>query len=467
MILFNYRNMSLKNKRNMKKLFILLLSLSLSIMANAYDACIDGIYYNFNKEAKTASVTCKELKTEPYTYPTVITDYSGDIVIPSTVTFEGETYVVNEIGHYALEQCSLTSLTIPSTITAINSGFGKISMVKISDLAVWCNIDFQPYSIPTSPFSTIGLSSNPLYYGAQLCVNGELITTDVVIPEGVETIGTYAFYGFNTLERVNISSTVKEIGRGAFCDCSGLVSVTIANGVKEIGIGAFANCKNLISVDFPNSVTSIEYGAFENCSNLTSVTLGCNITKISEGGQNPRGNVFCPCSNLMTVKSYIKEPYHIEKFNSETYRKGKLIVPYGTKELYSRFDGWRDFLHIEEMEEWETNSTENMCATPTIVITNNKVRFECETPDAEFTSTITTTIEEHSGSEVIIGNDNIVFTITVYANAPGYKQSKPAKATINVSRGDVNVDGSIDVADIATIISIMASKSREERIIEQ
>ena len=110
------------------------------------------------------------------------------------------------------------------------------------------------------------------------------------------------------------------------------------------------------------------------------------------------------------------------------------------------------------MEEGATIAPNGLCATPTIIISNNRIHFDCETPNAEFTSTVTTAIEEHNGNEVVIGNNDIVYVITVYANAPGYEQSKPAKATIKVSRGDVNVDGGIDVADLATIISIMASK---------
>ena len=99
------------------------------------------------------------------------------------------------------------------------------------------------------------------------------------------------------------------------------------------------------------------------------------------------------------------------------------------------------------------------CATPTIMVSGNKMTFECETPDAEFTSYLTTS-EEFSGGEVVIENKDITFTLTVYAIAPGYDRSKPAMMKFTVKKNDVNGDGRIDVADIATILTEMAARAR-------
>jgi len=106
------------------------------------------------------------------------------------------------------------------------------------------------------------------------------------------------------------------------------------------------------------------------------------------------------------------------------------------------------------------------CATPTIMFSGNKMTFECETPDAEFTSYLTTS-EEFSGGEVVIENKDITFTLTVYAIAPGYDRSKPATMKFTVKKSDVNGDGHIDVADIATIISEMAARAREQKEIDE
>ena len=97
---------------------------------------------------------------------------------------------------------------------------------------------------------------------------------------------------------------------------------------------------------------------------------------------------------------------------------------------------------------------------PTIIIVGNKFKFQCETPGAEFTSSLTTEEEEFTGDEVTM-SDEITYILTVYATAPGYDQSKPAKYKFTIHKDDSNRDGKVDVADIATILTTMANKSRE------
>ena len=118
------------------------------------------------------------------------------------------------------------------------------------------------------------------------------------------------------------------------------------------------------------------------------------------------------------------------------------------------------------MDDGATPAPNGECATPTIIVSGNKMTFECETPDAEFTSYLTSS-EEFSGGEVVIENKDITFTLTVYAIAPGYDRSKPATMKFTVKKSDVNGDGHVDVADIATIISEMAARAREQKEIDE
>ena len=97
----------------MKKLIVFLFSLILSVVfstsALAYDVEIEGIYYNLNSEGKTAKVT-KNWDD----------NYSGEVIIPSSITVEGQEYTVTSIGAYAFQECSgLTSVTIPNSVTSI------------------------------------------------------------------------------------------------------------------------------------------------------------------------------------------------------------------------------------------------------------------------------------------------------------------------------------------------------------
>ncbi len=229
---------------------------------------------------------------------------------------------VESIGSGAFSRCSnLTSVTIGSGVTSIgNYAFddcGKIESVYIPDIAKWSSISFGDNY------------ANPLYDSdnAKLYLNGELITGELVIPDGVASIGNAAFCNQSQLTSVTIPDSVESIGSNAFYDCSNLTSVTIGSGVKSIGSSAFSGCSNLtsITVDADNtvyhsdgncliktdtkelilgcsnsviptdgSVTSIGSGAFSHCSNLTSIDIPDSVDTIGD-------YAFYWCDNLTSV----------------------------------------------------------------------------------------------------------------------------------------------------------------------
>ena len=87
----------------------------------------------------------------------------------------------------------------------------------------------------------------------------------VVIADGVTTIGGRAFSDCSSLTSVTIPNGVRTIEDYAFSGCSSLASVTIPNGVTEIGSFAFSSCRALTSITIPNSVTRIGSSVFFDC----------------------------------------------------------------------------------------------------------------------------------------------------------------------------------------------------------
>ena len=193
---------------------------------------------------------------------------------------------VTSIGDSAFEGCTeLTSVTIGNGVTSISDWafYDCISLTRvyITDIAKWCDITFEHYY------------ANPLYYAKNLYLNGNLVT-ELVIPDGVTSIGDYAFYNCTSLTSVTIPDSVTTIGSAAFRDCSSLTNVTIPDSVTSIGSWAFAYCDSLTSVTIGNGVTSIGSYAFAYCDSLTSVTIPDSVTSIGWGA-------FSGCTGLTSV----------------------------------------------------------------------------------------------------------------------------------------------------------------------
>ena len=118
---------------------------------------------------------------------------------------------------------------------------------------------------------------------------------DVVIPDGVKTIGDEAFNFCQNVLSVIIPDGVTAIGSGAFRCCFQLTTVSIPGSVTTIGRDAFSGCHSLASVSIPDNVTSIGLDTFSHCRSLTSITIPDSVTSISE-------HAFHGCHNLVSVR---------------------------------------------------------------------------------------------------------------------------------------------------------------------
>ncbi len=214
----------------------------------------------------------------------VVTDCNGsmsDIVIKS----EYEGLPVTEIEDLAFEnKTNLKSITVPDSIVKIGKsafkGCENLERVYIFDLAKWCGISF------------IDKDSNPLLYAGGLYLNGEKIV-DLIIPDGVEKIGDFAFVGA-TVSTVTIPSGVKHIGNGAFMHCIYIIIIRLPDSIITIGKDAFAYCPVLTDVRLPEHLDKIEDGLFAGCTGLTDIKIPDGVMIIGDGA-------FSDCTGLTEI----------------------------------------------------------------------------------------------------------------------------------------------------------------------
>ncbi len=212
---------------------------------------IDGLYnlMRHGTSNKTLVIDSKEI--------------TGELVIPNTVT---------SIPSYAFYYCkNITSVTIPDSVTSIGDyAFdGCNSLANINYLGTiddWFKIEGLNYLMQCG-------TRNKTF-----SLNGQAVT-ELVIPNTVTSIPSYAFYYCKNITSVTIPDSVTSIGSFAFRGCSSLTSITIPDSVTSIGSYAFRDCSSLTSVTIGNSVTSIDGSAFDGCINLTDINFNGTVAQ--------------------------------------------------------------------------------------------------------------------------------------------------------------------------------------------
>lgn len=347
----NIKASSHSRKFALRTLIFLMAIMSYST-AFTHDFEVDGIYYL--KNGLEATVTHRGSSYTSYS-----NEYTGDVIIPATVTYGSTTYTVTSIDNFAFSECSkVTSVTIPNTVISIGyyafyycSQLANItipnSVVSIGQLAfgatkwlsnqpkglVYAGMVAYKYkgtpendTIITIREGTLGIATG-LFSG-----NSKII--GVAIPGSVKCIGNGAFRGGSTLNSISVASnnpyydsrndcdaviesntntliagcsnssipnSIIAIGDYALSEC-GIKLIDIPNSVTYIGKYSFYECDELESISIPNSVSEIGDYAFYLCDILDNVSLPNSVTTIGK-------YAFSGCSELtnITIPSSLNE----------------------------------------------------------------------------------------------------------------------------------------------------------------
>ena len=330
---------------------------------------IDGITgeEDFNKCEESIAILEKlsiQLKDEIEKYePTATTTFTAKTIEGVEVTFkvisEEEKTVQVGTGKYderAIDTSTSGIVTIPATI----DGY---SVVAIADGAFKQINNLQQVIIPEG-VKTLG--EQAFYYSSNISA--------IELPASVTGIGYVAFGGCTNAKTIRVAEgnkvydsrndcnaiihtssnqlvlgcantvipeDVTSLGTLAFCDSRELKTIKLPAGLTSIGGWGLAGTQ-LTTVEIPEQVTYLGYMAFKSCKQLISINLPASMKGISS-------YAFLDCPNLSSIHSYIAEPFTIPDDAFETYETTTLYVPAGTKALYEATDGWKNFKNIVEM----------------------------------------------------------------------------------------------------------------------
>ena len=479
----------------------------------------DGVYI-VTSIGSSAFSNCTGLKS--VTIPATVTSIGDYAFVSCTgLTSVSIPNSVTSIGYSAFYACnSLTSVEIPNSVTSIgNYAFLDCSALEAVTIHnPETNLGYYVFSgtkwLNSQPDGLVYLDKILYCYKGTMpdntsidikegtvAIAGDAFesctgVTSVTIPNSVKIIGCYAFEYCTGLTSVDIPNSVTNIDYRAFQYCTGLTGVTLGNSVTSIGNHAVQKCSDLTSITIPSSVTSIEPYTFYKCSNLSSVTIPSSVRSIGycayQGCEGLKeldipGSVtsianyaFADCAGLekVIISDGIKliGPEAFARFKSSSIdvycyaeevpnadktaflNSGNILLhaPAQSKAAYEQVEPWKYCWAI-----LDNDMDIEKCAKPTINFTNGKLSFSCATEGAVFVYDIETTGNNKvgAGEEVTVAPTCIV---SVVATKPGYSNSEPAVAELDLtgagSSGDLNADGKVDDSDVKKLVDMILKR---------
>lgn len=245
-------------------------------------------------------------------------DFTFDATTGTIKKYNGNDAVVNipseingtpvtTIGNAAFRDSSVTSVTIPASVTEIGSNaFADCTnLTSVNYKGDWSNLTIQSGNPAVEDAAKD--AANEQLFDFEFILNNTAVVVirykgtaaDVTIPsrykgKPVTVIDPVAFYNNSAVTSVTIPDSVTAIPDDAFGFCSQLTNISIPNSVTFIGFSAFNSCTSLKSITLPSSLSTIQSYAFYNCGNLKTIRIPVSVTSI--------GNyAFDVCPSLMTV----------------------------------------------------------------------------------------------------------------------------------------------------------------------
>ena len=261
---------------HLKNLILVAILALMSGSAWAYDFTVAGIYYN---------ITDPDNHYVEVTYESNITynTYSGDIVIPETVTYNATVYTVTSIGNLAFNNCTdltsvnLTNITLSSIGEYAFSGCTQLQNVLVHNQ--FGSIGFCAFMGCTG-LQTINVGGGTI---GSFAFDGCSGATVLTIGSNVSSIGDNAFRNCSSLSTVYFNATNCTSASGLWGGCSALRTVHISDNVTRLPGSIFYNTDiTTVNIDVNSQLEVIGGSAFYWCDNLTSITLPNSLTTIGE-----------------------------------------------------------------------------------------------------------------------------------------------------------------------------------------
>ena len=293
---------------------------------------------------------------------------------------------------------------------------------------------------------------------------------EIVIGDGVTSIGDCAFWGCSSLTSIEIPDGVTSIGMSVFDSCSSLTSIEIPVGVTSLKDFVFYGCSSLASITIPEGLTSIGSSAFESCSSLTSIAILAGVTSIGE-------SAFKDCIKLNTIYCYknstadkytdypsIAKKVYLDdatttafNFNSST----GTITGYSGSEKVVNIPSNIGGIYVKAIGE---NAFKNNTDIETVIIPEGVSSIE------DFAFYKCTGLKYVSIPESVTSVSEDGFYRCGALNVTCKKGSTadnislyPSGSTIvyYVEKGDINGDGSIDMRDVIILMKYVTGKVSE------